>query len=368
MSKINVIAIDKEGNQFPKEIDRKEIEKWRQIAEAQGYNFRIEEPLTEDERIAAYPPPSSGQSFKGGLLQGLTASLPGIAQDLILGKETKEDKTRLEAGKPIEYGVGQVVGGLGAGIAAGGAGAALGGLGGAALGGKIGAIGGPAGAAAGALLGGALGGAAESYFSQPEEERSVIGDFVTPAAVGLIPGGLLLGKGRRLVKAVKEALQVPGIKKSSEKIVQNLRVIEKQLNDLYVEGDKLLKKFGVNDYDKLAPDDIQSLSDAENALLKQIKNKEDELSALHSKVMASGSIPGGMAAGGTAGAYGGLSQIRSPEELASLNRQAAERAYEEAVRKKTEKMLSEADVAAAEQQVRKTVEEQTAARLKKLKK
>jgi hypothetical protein len=365
MSKINVIAIDKEGNQFPKEIDRKDIEKYRQIAEAQGYNFRIEEPLTEEERVTAYPPVSPGQAFRGGILQGLTLG----AEDEIFGKE--ETRTQQEAEKPIEYTVGKAAGSV---ITTGGVGA-LGAYGGAKLGAALGAAGGPIGAVGGGLLGAGLAGGLatgiESYMSQPEEEENIpgaIADAATATVLGVVPGLPFVRRMGKGLKAISESAGVPAVEKTIAKLTGQIE--DKLLTS--ARATEAIKKKAEPLYKELIPAERTAIM---QNLMKDIKERgslQIAIKELQKKVgteqAISMAVEYGIPIGVVQGILGTAINIKSPEQLAVLNRQAAERAYEEAVRKKTAKMLSEAEVAAAEQQVRKTVEEQTAERLKKLKK
>jgi len=369
MSKINIVAIDKEGNQFAKEIDRKDIEKFRQIAEAQGYNFRIEEPLTEQERVTAYPPVSPGQAFRGGILQGLTLG----AEDEIFGKE--DTRTQQEAEQQIPYIAGKAIGGIVPGAVAGTAGGLAGALGGAKLGGMIGAAGGPIGAAGGAAVGGLLGAAGggalasgvESYMSQPSGEESLskaAEDAAISGALGLIPGAPIVARGRKAVSS----LLAPVTKKIGEVAEEAPKVKE-----LSRQAWEKARELGAKTFsDDLLPGERKILNKSilEKVIAgKQLQKKEAEiLSAVNTAEAAVLAAELGIPIGAVQSLVQGVVSMQSPEQLAVVNRQAAERAYEEAVRKKTAKMLSEAEVAATEQQVRKSIEERTAERLKKLKK
>jgi hypothetical protein len=360
MSKITVVAVDKDGNEFPKEIDRADVEKYRQIAEAQDFGFRVIEPLTEEERMAAYPPPSGGQSFTGGVIQGITSTLPEGIQDLILGKD---EKTRLEAGKPTQYGAGTAVGSVISGGAYGAAGAGIGGL--------LGSLLGPAGTAGGVLAGGALGGGVESYLAAPEEEKSLASAGVA-TGVGLIPGSAVIKPLGKLGGAIKKIAKVPGIESAAEKLVQVKDKLLRELDELYgqfdlvknIRADPNAKPGGV-DYSEVLEEEIAA---KEAEILKNIQQKEKELLAIQNKETAKQYAGAGVAAGAGGGLYSGLTQIKSEEQLSELNRQAAQRAYEEAVRKKTEKLMAEGEVAAAEAGTRRLLEEQTAKKLRKLNK
>lgn len=353
-----------------KMVDIADVAAKKAKAEGLGFTVEIDPGITEEERIAAYPPVSAGEGFRGGLLQGLSLG----AEDEIFGKEEK--RIQQEAEQQLPYTAGKAIGGMIPGAAAGAAGGLAGALGGAKIGGMIGAAGGPIGAAGGAAIGGLLGAAGggalasgvESYMSQPAGERSLgeAGqDALISGALGLIPGAPIVARGKKLVgsllapaaKKVGElAEEVPKLKTLSKEAFEKA----KKLGDKALDADDLLPSQRSVIHKEMLKKVIQGkkLAKQEQEILKTITTAEAAILA------AEFGIPIGAVQSLVQGVIG----MQSPEELAVLNRQAAERAYEEAVRKKTEKMLSEAEVSAAEQQARKTVEEQTAARLKKLKK
>ena len=368
--KVKMQAINEAGEIVQeKMVDIADVQAKKAKAEGLGYTVEIVPEITEEERIAAYPPVSAGEAFRGGLLQGLSLG----AEDEIFGKE--DTRTQQEAEQQIPYTTGKAIGGIIPGAVAGTAGGLAGALAGGKIGGMIGAAGGPIGAAGGAAIGGLLGATGggalasgvESYMSQPSDERSLsqaAGDAAISAALGLIPGAPIVSRGRKAVgsllapvkkKIAETAEELPKIKEIGKETWEKARELgKKTFSDDLLPGERtminksILEK--VRKGQKLAKEEAEILSTVTTA----------EAAVLAAEL--------GIPVGAVQSLVQGVISMESPEELSALNRQAAERAYEEAMRRKTEKLMSESEVAAAEKQARKTVEQQTASKLKKLRK
>jgi hypothetical protein len=364
--KVKMRAINEAGEIVQeKMVDIADVQQKKEKAESLGFTVEIEPELTEEERMAAYPPTGTGEAIRSGLLQGLTLGM----EDEIFGKEQLRQKQ--EAEKPIEYTIGKTVGSA---ITTGGAGA-LGAYGGAKLGAAIGAAGGPIGAVGGGLLGAGIGGGLatgiESYMSQPEEEESIPGalaDATTATALGVVPGLPFVRRIGKGLKAISESAGVPAIEKTIAKLTGQIEdklfksarateVIKKKVEPLYKELLPAERSAIMQDLMK----DIKE----RGALVIALKDLQKKVGTEQAISMA---VEYGIPMGIVQGILGTAINIKSEEQLSELNRQAAQRAYEEAVRKKTEQLMAEGEVAAAEAGTRSLVEEQTAKKLRKLNK
>lgn len=365
MANVILKAYDSKGELIETlEADSSEAPTMKKKAESAGYKVEVTAPLTEEEYVSAYPPVSPGQGFRGGILQGLSLG----TEDEVFGNAEK--RMQQEAEQPLPYTAGKAIGGIIPGAAAGAAGGFAGAMGGAKLGGMLGAAGGPIGAAGGATIGGLLGAAGggalasgiESYMSQPSGERSVeqaAEDAAISGALGLIPGIPIISRAKKgisslLAPATKKieelAEEVPKIKVLSQKAWEEAKDIGKKTfaDDLLPAQRSVIHK---NLLQKVM--EKQKLDKQEQEILKTITTAEAGVLA------AEFGIPMGAIQSLVQGAIG----MQSPEELAVLNRQAAARAFEEAQRRKTERLMADAEAEAA---VRSGVEERNIERMKKL--